>query len=544
MNHCLRACWLDAPLAAGPLPESAADSASIYMLDESRLQGKAERIFFPRSELELLTVLRAAAQAGAKLTLSGGRTGIVGGAVPQGGWLVSLDKMDRILGLRHDLARQRYLLRCQPGVSLETLALALEQQSFAAADWPLEDQRALTEFRRSGAWIFPPDPTERAATLGGMVACNASGARTLFYGATRNHIARLRIMLADGSLLDLRRGLYRAGAQGAFQLALPEGTVRSGQIPQYAMPQVKNAAGYFAQPGMDLLDLFIGSEGTLGIFTEIEIELMPAPQLCLGVVGFFDDESAALDFIQNARSQGRPGIKASLPSSPLALEYFDTHALDLLREQKAKIGSSAPIPDLPLNVVAVYIELATSEAALQEAAEALLMLLEACGGDADKAWTATTPEEIEQLKLFRHALPEAVNQRIAARALAYPGLVKLGTDLAVPDAALQKMLAAYHRQLTAGQFEYVLFGHIGNNHIHVNILPRDLDEYQRGKALYLELAKCALSWGGTVSAEHGIGKLKKPMLLLMYGEAGVEAMRAVKAVFDPAGRLNPGNMFD
>ena len=113
----------------------------------------------------------------------------------------------------------------------------------------------------------------------------------------------------------------------------------------------------------------------------------------------------------------------------------------------------------------------------------------------------------------------------------------------MPDDVLLKMMAAYRELLDTATLDYVIFGHIGNNHVHVNILPRNLDEYARGKALYLELARKALAWGGTVSGEHGIGKLKKPLLRLMFGEDGIAAMRAVKQVFDPAGLLNPGTLF-
>ncbi|MBU4198985.1 MAG: FAD-binding oxidoreductase [Verrucomicrobia bacterium] len=454
--------------------------------------------------------------------------------------------MDRILGLRHDAGQDRVYLRCQPGVTLEALDKAIEKKTFPGEeDWPAGDREALAAFRQSGVWMFPPDPTERSATLGGMTACNASGARTLFYGSTRHYVARLRMVLADGSILDLRRGACLAADQGQFQLALPDRMIREGVIPGYVMPPIKNAAGYFSQPGMDLLDLFIGSEGTLGVFTEIEIMLIPAPEMILGVIGFFPSESEALAFVRSARIESVSGEKSSLPSRPLALEYFDAHALDLLREQKQKVGPSSPIPALPSDAgSAVYIELAATENSMEEAAEALLASLEACGSRSDSAWTATSPEETERLKAFRHALPEAVNQRIGERAAANPGLTKLGTDFAVPDEALEKMLATYHQLLEAEKLDYVIFGHIGNNHVHVNILPRDLVEYRRGKALYLELAKQALGWGGTVSAEHGIGKLKKPLLQLMYGDAGIDAMRAVKRVFDPESRLNPGNMFD
>lgn len=527
-------------------PETAPESAASYLTDESRLVGRAERLYFPRTEGELTAVLQATDRAKVSVTLSGARTGITGGAVPLGGWLVSLDKMTRILGLRYDAGQKRFHLRCQPGLTLEALDKVLEKKTFPdEASWPTEDRQALEAFRRSGAWMFPPDPTERSATLGGMTACNASGARTLFYGSTRNYISCLRIALADGSVLDLRRGECCADDQGRFQLRLPDGAMREGTIPGYPMPAIKNAAGYFSKPGMDLLDLFIGSEGTLGIFTEIEIQLVPTPEMILGVIGFFPAESEALTFVRRARGEAGGAAKPDLPSRPLALEYFDSHALNLLRDQKQKVGLSSPIPALPPEAgAAVYIELAATDNSMEPAAEALLALLDACGSRSDSAWTATTPEETERLKAFRHALPEAVNQRIGERAAAHPGLTKLGTDFAVPDEALDKLLAAYHQLLEAERLEYVIFGHVGNNHVHVNILPRDLAEYRRGKELYLELARRALGWGGTVSAEHGIGKLKKPLLQLMYGEAGIAAMRAVKRVFDPAGRLNPGNMFD
>ncbi len=322
------------------------------------------------------------------------------------------------------------------------------------------------------------------------------------------------------------------------------GSARSGRIPQYRLPDVKSAAGYFAQPGMDLLDLLIGSEGTLAALSELELELLPAPATILSVIAFFDNEADALRFVRTARGDdSTAGVSLAAPL--LALEFFDWHALNLLREQKERLGAGSPIPSLPDSAhTAIFIELATDEDALETAAESLLTLLDECGSPADNAWTAMTHEEIERLKAFRHALPEAINQRIGERARAIPGLTKLGTDLAVPDSALIPMMAAYHSRLAEAGLDYVIFGHIGNNHVHVNILPRSLDEYEEGKKIYLEFARLALGWGGTVSAEHGIGRLKKTMLALMFGEDGLAAMRSVKTAFDPAGLLNVGSLFD
>jgi D-lactate dehydrogenase (cytochrome) len=124
-----------------------------------------------------------------------------------------------------------------------------------------------------------------------------------------------------------------------------------------------------------------------------------------------------------------------------------------------------------------------------------------------------------------------------------PTLTKLGTDMAVPDEMLDWVLGLYSGSIHALGLEGLKFGHIGDNHLHVNILPRSTQEYDQGKALFLEWARQIIAAGGTVSAEHGIGKLKTAQLLAMYGEDAVAEMRALKRCFDPLGLLNPGNMF-
>lgn len=528
-------------------PPQGRDSALVaaYLSDESRLKGCAEKVFFPQSETDVAAIVRAAAAENQTVTVSGGRTGITGGAVPNGGWLMSTEKMNHVTGLRFDGKRNVFCLSCQPGMTLESLNKMTAAKNFGPLDgWTAESRAALELLREPGEWRFMPDPTETSATIGGMIACNASGARTFCYGPTRRHVRALRIVLAGGFLLQIKRDECRADAGGAFRLVLPDGEKRVGMIPSYRMPAVKNAAGYFAEPGMDLLDLFIGAEGTLGIVTEVELELAQPPEQVLGVIGFFKSEEDALRFVRAVRDGSGGPFLPRLAKKPLAIEYFDYRALNLLRDQKKKVGSSSEIPSLPETAhTAVYIELPTAEADMEEQAGELLELLEGCGSSADTAWTAMSAEETERLKKFRHALPEAINQLIGERAARYHGLTKLGTDFAVPDNRLGDVFVLYRRILDESGLEYVIFGHIGNNHVHANILPRDIDEYGRGKKIYLELAESIVRWGGTVSAEHGIGKLKKPFLELMYGAQGIEEMRRLKRVFDPRGMLNPGNMF-
>jgi len=170
-------------------------------------------------------------------------------------------------------------------------------------------------------------------------------------------------------------------------------------------------------------------------------------------------------------------------------------------------------------------------------------LLDACGSRAADTWIAADAPSLEKLKAFRHAVPERVNAIIADRKRLYPELTKLGTDLSVPDGKLKAVMQLYRDDLQAAGLEHVIFGHIGNNHVHVNILPRDMNDYAAGKALYRKWAQQVVAWGGSVSAEHGIGRLKKDLLAVMYGADGIAAMRRLKAVFDPANRLNPGRLF-
>lgn len=485
--------------------------------DESRKTGHAEAAACPADAATLAAAVREAHDRGLTLTLQGSRTGISGGAVPEGGAVLSLARMDAVLGARPDPATGRPLLRVQPGLTLAAL------RRHIAAEHP--------------AFFFPPDPTEPSASLGGMTACNASGACSFAYGPVRPHVHALSVVLADGDTLALTRGADRAdGAR--FSLATGSGRRIEGTLPDLPQPRVKSAAGYFARPGMDLLDLFIGSEGTLGLIAEIELRLSPKPRKTLGVLCYFPEESPALAFVAALRSAA-PGLR---PHTLAAIEYFDTGALELIRASTPATGLLLP-PPRPHWRLAVYLEwhLASDDPA---PADLTLRLLEAHGASPADTWLADAPPALEKLKAFRHAVPEQVNALIAARKRRHPDLTKLGTDLSVPDDRLADIMRLYRRDLAAAGLEHVIFGHIGDNHLHVNILPRDMAEHALGKRLYRDWAAQAVAWGGSVSAEHGIGRLKKDLLALMCGPGGIDAMRRLKTLFDPAARLNPGRLFD
>jgi len=469
------------------------------------------------------------------ITVQGARTGITAGAVPERGHIINLSRMTRVLGLRRDGQTGDFLLSVQPGLLLSALRDRLSRREFETEGWAPASQQALEDFRAAGEFFFSPDPTETSATIGGMTACNASGARSFFFGPTRRYVNGLHVLLADGSRLCLARGREKARGR-SFSVRADDGPGLEGSLPRYRMPAVKNAAGYFAEDDMDLVDLFIGSEGTLGVISQIEIRLLPAPAAAWGVMAFFPAEDPALQFVEAVRSS---------PLSPVAIEFFDRNTLNMLRRQRERNPTFKDIPAMPPDWhTAIYVEyFGACDEAVETAVTLMAERLAAAGGDMAATWLASERAEMNRIKDFRHAVPEAVNLMIDERRKRDPSLAKLGTDLSVPDAFLRQILARYHADLEREGLEYVVFGHIGNSHVHVNIIPHAADEYRRGKALYREWARGVVSAGGSVSAEHGIGKLKTDLLREMYGEDGIREMQALKRLFDPAGRLNAGNLF-
>jgi D-lactate dehydrogenase (cytochrome) len=507
-----------------------------YLRDESRRVGQADGITFPTSEADIRAALTEAHKHHWSLTLQGARTGITAGAVPNGGLILNLSHMQKILGLRR-APNGDFILQVEPGLTLTELRRQIADRSFDTIFWSKDSLLALDAFRAAGPFFFPPDPTEASASIGGMVACNASGACSYHYGPTRRFIEGLDVILADGDTVRLRRGEHRAVGR-AFSVQTESGRTLHGQIPDYSLPAVKNASGFHAEDDMDLVDLFIGAEGTLGIISSVELRLIPAPAAVWGITAFFPSLDPAVEFV--ARLRPTP-----LAVAPIAIEFFDEHALNLLRGQKSTNPAFAAIPDMPAAFnTAIYVEFhGPNDDVISEAVMVLSDLMVACGGSEEATWIATDSRELERFKKFRHAVPEAVNLLIDQRRKTEPGLTKLGTDMSVPDSDLKDILALYARTLAETGLEYVIFGHIGNNHVHVNIIPKDMAEYDKGKALYLTWAREVIRRGGSVSAEHGIGKLKIALLREMYGDAGIAAMRAVKASFDPEGLLNRGNLF-
>ena len=513
-----------------------------YRRDESRSVGEAESISFPESEEEVRRILRgiaedarAAGRAPEAVTVQGARTGLAAGAVPHGGHVMNLSRMNRFLGLRVDDAGV-FHLRVQPGVVLSELRKHLAKGTIPSEGWDVMSLAALRRLEAAPARFFPTDPTESSACLGGMAACNASGARSYRYGAMRGHVSGMRVALANGDVIALRRGECRVGDDRRCVLYTEEGAALALDLPTYRMPATKNASGYYAADGMDALDLFVGSDGTLGVITELELALSPVPALTWGVSCFFEGEDQAVDFTVAVR----PRLARAA-----AIEYFDGDALAILRSQRERSAAFAGLPEVPGRYRAcVFVELECDgeEEALAEL-DAIGRAMAGCGADERDTWVARTDVDRERQRFFRHAVPESVNMLIDERRRRDPVITKLGSDMSVPDDRLRDVVALYRRTLAEAGLESAAWGHIGSNHLHVNVLPRDAGDYAAGKELFRGWARAVTEMGGAVSAEHGVGKLKRDFLEIMYGPAHIREMARLKLELDPFGQLGRGNLF-
>ncbi len=454
------------------MPSTAA-IADEYLSDASGFHGSASQLFHPTSVDEVREIVKAAVDSKTPLTLSGGRTGLTGGCVPQGGWVLSLDRMNK--------------LSIEPGVAHAGAGVLLHEIHREAA--------ATGQF-------FGPDPTETWASVGGAINCNASGSRSFRYGSMRRHILSLEVVLMDGRILQVQRG-----DKVDFPVT---------PIPRPAT--TKHSAGYYLGPDLDWIDLIAASEGTLGIVTRADLQLLPAPAGLLSGLVFFPSDGLAL-----------AAVRAWRPVAGLRmLEYVDKPSLEFIRVK---------YPDIPVNASAALL-IEQECGASEDAADQWLDRLEK-HGELATSWFGTTDRDRERFRVFRHALPEEVHRIVRGR-----GLQTVGSDYAVPIEMNERMLAFYREQCEQHfHGNYVIFGHIGDAHVHVNLMPLDEAHAQSGREMMVTFAKKAVELGGTIGAEHGLGKRKAHLLPLLYSAEQIEAMRAVKRRFDPEWLLGRGTLF-
>ena len=475
-----------------------------YLSDASNYKGNCESVYFPESKEDVIELVKQANANKTKVTIAGNGTGLTGGSVPEGGILISTDKLNKIIEINQE---EKYAV-VQPGVLLQEFVDIVDGMKL----------------------YYTPDPTEKGSYIGGNVANNASGAKTFKYGPTRDYVTALEVILPDGEELYLERGKTFADGY-KLQLQIKSGKQLLIDLPVYEMPETKHAAGYYVKENMDAIDLFIGSEGTLGFTTQIKLKLLDKPEYILSSIIFFDTEEKALNFVdagrrssfQSKEEHDINGINAR------GLEYFDDNTLEFLREDFARIPANAK--------AAVWFEQEYTDENEEDIFSNWAALIEKCDGDMESAWFANNEKDRKEFEHFRHAIAEKVNEYMARR-----NIMKVGTDIAVPADKFREFYWFAKASVDEKNIKQVAYGHFGNSHVHLNMLPKDQEEYKTAKDIYLQLCKKGIELKGTISAEHGIGKLKRQYLLEMFGKENLLKMAKLKKQFDPNLILSIGNI--
>ena len=467
----------------------------------------------------------------------GAQSSLTGGTTPMGETVVATDHLNRVL----DVSRSE--ITVQAGVPLYML------------------QRELT---RHGAF-YPPVPTYDGAVAGGVIATNAAGAATFKYGSTREWVRAITVVLADGSVLDLERGQTIAHPDGYFELVQGDRTTRI-PVPSYHMPDVaKRSAGYFASPDMDLIDLFIGSEGTLGIVTEARFAVMPRrPSVCLGWVPA-PDERQALDLVATLRREAKTTWRTRDPRGidVTGVEHLDRRSLEILREDGVDRTQEVPLPADTTMALLAHVELPddtvpSNEDAYRQIASALsegapdTPLVRLCRqvarvGLLDHTEIALPGNGRRQAQLLavREAVPEAVNRRIGAAQRTSPTIQKTAADMIVRFEQFDESLRLFRDAFERRRLDYAIWGHISDGNVHPNVIPSSLADVEQGQAAVLACGRAIIRLGVCPLAEHGVGRnrVKQALLRELYGAAGIEQMRQVKRAIDPHWRLAPSVLF-
>ncbi len=446
--------------------EADADVRASVAADASGLVLTPESVARPASQEEVIELMHECSRSRRAVTPAGGQTSTTGASITDQGVLLSMRAMNRVL----DVDTETKTARVEPGVLLGDLKKSLAESGLT----------------------FAPDPTsEEECTVGGAIACNASGARTFKFGATRQHVRGLKVVLASGELVVLRRSDLE-----------------------------KNTVGYgFAQ---DPIDWFIGSEGTLGVIVEADLALVPRARTVTGLAIPFLSEDAALDFVVEAREAG--------DVSPRCLEFFGELALEIARTADDR-------PDWASGARA----LVYTEDESPDSLENWLSHAEQAGALIDDVRVFESDAELRLARRIRHRVPAVMNERGAGHRKS--GGRKVSTDWAVPYRKLRDAVRMANEVADAFDVERaVLYGHAGNGHPHQNFIARDAADVTRIESVVEATLRNVLAMGGTIAAEHGIGKLKRKWLALQMTPLQIGVMRTVKRELDPDNIMSPGNI--
>jgi len=530
-------------LPPSAVPETQTDPAILeaYLEDASGAPaGTAGGLVRVVDEAEAAAVLREDRRFA--VLFQAARSSLTGGAIPRGETILSVERMDAIGPVERGAGGAR--ITVQPGVRLHALQAHLEQHGL----------------------YYPPVPTYQEAMVGGTVATNAGGAASFKYGVARDWVHGLRVLLANGDLLVLERGEATARRGDVFELRLTDGTLVRVPLPDHRLPDLKKiSAGYHTGDPLDLVDLFVGSEGTLGMIVGVTLELVPLPAGVVTGLAFLSRPDRAFELATALRSAAGEARRRLDPAGPdvRAIEWFDEHCLRMLVAAGDDRGLRIEVPAGSRAALLFEVELPEPmtdpqahrllERFVENASAAddgpLLRLFHLLAEyDALETLQFAFPEESRRrraLNEFREATPIRFGELLASRRRREPDVKKVGGDLIVPYEYVREMLELYARGFERRGLEFAIWGHLSDGNLHPNALPRDARETRLGYEALLEFGDEAVRRGGAPLSEHGVGRnpVKQEMLRRFVGDDAIKKMRDVKLALDPGYRLAPGVLF-
>jgi glycolate oxidase len=428
-----------------------------YSSDASDHSHRPDCAVWPSSTEQVSQVMQLAGSQGVPVTPRGAGTGLAGGAIPaHGGIVMDLGRMNRIKAVRIP-DRQAIV---EPGVVYAELSKRLDEHGFC----------------------FPPDPaSSKACTLGGNVATNAGGIRGAKYGVTRDYVLGLEVVLASGEIMHTGTKCIKSSS------------------------------------GLDLTRLFVGSEGVLGVITEIILKIAPKPLAFHTAMALFPSLSAAGEAVAAIMQSG---------VVPSVLEIMDSNTLRVMREH----GGA----DLPRAEACILLETdGFTEAEAGKQMEQAVGAMQECG--ASKVDISTSPDEAAKLWKVRKAISSTA-------ASLRPNAVS--EDITVPISMVPRALKRAAAIISSHNLPFVIFGHAGDGNLHPKMMydPNDADQSRHVKKAVDEIFAMTCQLEGTLSGEHGIGLAKAPYMHLEHDQASLNLMRGIKRLVDPGNILNPGKL--
>lgn len=531
------------PADRGPAPAVTRDPDVVrtYAEDASAFPAAAPAgVVRPATEAECSAYLRASLADGVAILPQAARSSLTGGATPSGGEVVvSVERLDGDPVLSSD----GLTARVPAGVPLDRL------------------QRVCVAAGR----YYPPVPTYAKAWIAGTASTDAGGAATFKYGTTRRWIDGLRVVLWNGDRLAIRRGDAVVAAGGTFEIELPDGALLRVPTPRHRLPRLpKISAGYHADDPLDLVDLFVGSEGTLGVFTEVTVRLIAAPSHVLSGFVALPREGGGVALADDLRAVAR-AARAGDDTLPdvRSIEWADARAVALVTRAGDAARLRVPVEAASREWVWFEVELPAScdgsgtigaierhvegreepPGSSADAVRALCRVLEK--HDALEGLQVALPGDAARaaaLADLREAVPLRVNDDVARARAADPRVHKVAGDFVTPAAAIPEAIRAYRDAFEAAGLEYAVWGHLSDGNLHPNVRVRDAADVAAGERVIEALGRRVVELGGAPLSEHGVGRnpVKQRLLAAFLGPEALRRFARIRRALDPVGRFSPG----